>query len=280
MRKIYFTLLLFLPACDWFSEKPAHGRGMQETVSISHSVSPNAKLTISNIDGSITIKGVDSSVVKITATKSGLPEDIEQLKIVSDLSKEAVTITTDDMRQKKFMGYTYFSDANETRPVIDYIVEVPKSNSISLKNKRGDVRINNISGQIHIIVDRGDVAIDASGVADITINRGNLSAHNIITTFTAIVDQGEIRAQVKKLPHRRGPFILLASKKGDIVLTLPDNPNAFITALSKGSINSQFPLHLRASWARRSKSIRGVLGKGGPNIELRNKRGNIEINKQ
>lgn len=274
------AFLFFLPACDWFTEKPAQGRSTQETIAISHSVAANATLSIANIDGSITINGVDAPVVKITATKSGLPEDIEQIKISSDLSRDAVRITTDDMRQKKFLGIAYSFDANDTRLHVDYQVEVPKGNSIYIINKRGDIRINNITGDLHIFVDRGDVSLMDTGVADIGITRGNLTAQNIIHTLSAIIDKGAIQAHVKKLPQRRGLFLMLETKKGDIQIKLPDNPNAFMTAYSKGSINSQFPLHLQASWARRSKSIKGVLGKGGPNIELRNKRGNIEIKKQ
>ncbi len=275
----FIVFLFFLPACDWFTQKPAQGRAAQETITISHTVAPNAILSISNIDGSITIKGVDSAVVKITATKSGLPEDIEQIKIVSDLSKEAVTISTEDMRAKKLFGITYSFDVNQTRPVVDYVVEVPKGNSVYLNNKRGDIRISDITGDSHIFVDRGDVALNNTGVADVGITRGNLTAHDVTNILSAVIDKGKIQAEVKKLPQRRGQFLMLETKKGDIILTLPQNPNAFISALSKGSINSQFPLHLQTSRMRRSKTIKGVLGKGGPKIELRNKHGNIEINK-
>ncbi|MEX0672044.1 MAG: DUF4097 family beta strand repeat-containing protein [Candidatus Babeliales bacterium] len=282
MKQIYIVgfFLFFLPACDWLDKKSMHGRHKHEVVTITHNVSDRAMLTLNAIDGSILVKGVDSPTVTIKATKFGLPEDIQQLTISSHLSHEAVVITTEDMRIKTFMGIKYPLNLHNIYSHVDYEVELPRTNSLYIRNKRGDISLQNLDGDLHLFVDRGDVAIvGCKGVIDLGIDHGNIKATDIINTFSATIDQGKIDIRVKELPQRRGPFLSVDINNGDISVGLPKNPNAFILAASKGSIHSEFPLHLQTSWIRRSKSIKGVLGKGGPEIDLRAKRGTIEIQK-
>ncbi len=276
------VFLLFLPACDWFSTGLQDDRHIQETVSMQHVISPTATIYISNIDGHTTVTGTHDNKISIKAIKSGLSDDVEELKIETDFARDLVKITTRDNRQRQILGYNVPFSGIDTRARIDYMIKVPEENRLYLKTARGDTRIDGMHGAVSLKTDRGNVWIDhTDGEVNVSIGRGDFTIKEIINNVTAVVSKGDIKAAVALMPRRRGPFLSLEAVKGVIDLSLPNDPHAFVTATSfKGKINSDFPLHIQKVRGLRKKSIRGVLGKGGPEIILRNKRGSINILKK
>ena len=113
-----------------------------------------------------------------------------------------------------------------------------------------------------------------SGEIDANLVNGKLRASDLTGEADLATVNGTIDADYTSLNNVRG--IKLNSVNGTIDLTLPQSPNAEISAsVINGSITTDFPLTVKGHLI--GKSLNGTLGSGGLQIELSNVNGGIHI---
>ena len=168
-------------------------RAGTEVLEQTYQVEPTARLTISNLSGSISIRGADTTELKLQTTKKAA--SVAQLKDINinvAAAPDAVSISTAVLPQKKKSLLSGLS-------TVDYVLVVPRTIKIArldleegkvlIEGMEGeDMRANVVDGQltvrnccgnIHVAVAKGDLDLsyeDCAGhsfVADAQVIHGN-----------------------------------------------------------------------------------------------------------
>ena len=163
------TTLVVIALAGCNSKKQEEKPGV-EVIEQTYKVEPNATVRITNARGSVTIRGEDTSEVRMRAVKSG--SSAAQLKAVAvDVTAEPgdVLIKTTFPRQKKMPSFT---GAN----AVDLTLSVPRSARIARVDvDDGNVSIDGIQNSIGANVVNGQLAIrNCCGELKITMANGAL----------------------------------------------------------------------------------------------------------
>ena len=164
---IVVTLLLSLNACG-----SADDRLLEENTENVYPVEPDAKITIQNGDGTVTIYGSDVNEIRVQAIKKAYSRDrLNQITIEVSGPPGNVTIVTKFPPQPTWV----LSDRSGT---VDYTITVPATASISaLDLHTGEIRLEAVHGR-EIRARLGDGRIFVRNCftnLDLTMNRGTLT---------------------------------------------------------------------------------------------------------
>ena len=207
------------------------------------------RVSLDNINGSVTITGWERNEVQIDAVKKASSQQkLDEAKIEVDASNNSVHIRT-----KYPEGHT-----NNNPATVTYELHVPRNASladISLVN--GSLEVSQVSGEIKTSLVNGKTSVhDLAG-------RGEFSAVN-----------GAINANYRSLSNVTD--IRLKSVNGAVVLGLPASPNAEVAVSTvNGGITTDYPLQVQGKFV--GKHLEGKLGNGGTRIEISNVNGSVHI---
>ena len=208
----------------------------------------NGRVSLDNINGDVQISGWNRNEVQIDAVKTARDQQrLDNISIDVNTTNNSVAITTHYPEHTNnnpgSVHYTLHVPQNATLEKIDLV-----NGSLTVQKITGSIDANLVNGKVH--------ASDLTGEADLaTVN-------------------GVIEADYASLNGVRA--IKLKSVNGTLELTLPQSPNADVTASSmNGSISTDFPLSVKGHFI--GKSISGTLGSGGVKIDLDNVNGSIHI---
>ena len=213
------------------------------------SLSPNGRVSLSNINGDVEITGWNRNEVQIDAVKTA--RDQQRL----DEAQIEVTATSDSVEIE-----THYPShlVNNNPASVHYTLHVPQdarvdkvnlvNGSLTVQKLTGEVTANLVNGKVH--------ASDLQGEADLATVNGALDAN-----YSSLNNVREIK---------------LKSVNGSIDLLLPQSPNADVSASTvNGGITTDFPLTVKGHWI--GKNMSGTLGSGGVQIELNNVNGGIHV---
>ncbi len=209
----------------------------------------NGRISLANINGGVEITGWDRNEVQIDAVKTARDQQrLDDARIEVETSSDSVEIRT------RYPEHHVNNDAAS----VHYTLHVPQNARIDrIELVNGSLSVEKVSGEVNANLVNGKLrASDLTGEVDLaTVN-------------------GSIDAKYFSLNNVLG--IKLKSVNGSIDLTLPQSPNADVTASAvNGSISTDFPLTVKGHFV--GKSMSGTLGNGGVHIELSNVNGGIHI---
>ena len=212
-------------------------------------LSPDGRVSLSNINGDVEITGWNRNEVQIDAVKTA--RDQQRL----DEAQIEVTATSDSVEIE-----THYPShlVNNNPASVHYTLHVPQdarvdkvnlvNGSLTVQKLTGEVTANLVNGKVH--------ASDLQGEADLATVNGALDAN-----YSSLNNVREIK---------------LKSVNGSIDLLLPQSPNADVSASTvNGGITTDFPLTVKGHWI--GKNMSGTLGSGGVQIELNNVNGGIHV---
>ena len=141
-------------------------------------------------------------------------------------------------------------------PAVDYVIRVP--NSVILREIRvgeGNLTVSDVFGRLEASLEKGDLSVaNFSGSVDVSVGAGNVD--------------------VEVLDLRGEDSISLSSGKGDIVVHLESGTAAAVEAEApRGDVRSDFDLGVKTP----ASSVKGRIGQGGAEINLKASDGAIEI---
>ena len=209
----------------------------------------NGRISLSNINGGVEIAGWDRNEVQIDAVKTASDQQrLDEARIEVETSSNSVEIRT------------HYPDHHiqDNAASVHYTLHVPQNarlDRIDLVN--GSLNVQKVTGEIDANLVNGKLrASDLAGEADLATVNGTIDAD-----YTSLNNVRDIK---------------LKSVNGTINLTLPQSPNAQVSAsVVNGSITTDFPLTVKGHLV--GKSLNGTLGSGGLQIELNNVNGGIHI---
>jgi DUF4097 and DUF4098 domain-containing protein YvlB len=129
------------------------------------------RVILDNLRGNITVTGTDASEVRIEGHKIVRAYDRKAADTANEQSK--VTLTTEG--DALFVRSTEPSSPDQSRFSLDLEITVPKSAGIEARGRSGDLTINSIDGSVDVSSQRGEIRLqDVSGNAKLDVDRADL----------------------------------------------------------------------------------------------------------
>lgn len=207
----------------------------------------NGRVSLANINGNVAIAAWDRNEVKVDAIKTAsTKERIDEAKIVVDATPTSVSIKTDYPHNR----------ANNNPANVQYTLSVPRNARLDeVKLVNGNLTLEAVTGDVHADSVNGKVL--AKGLT----GRVELSTVN-----------GAVEADFARLDTDTR----VASVNGPLSVTIPSDAKVEIRAETlNGHISNDFGLNVQDHMV--GHNLRGTLGTGGPQLELKNVNGNISI---
>jgi DUF4097 and DUF4098 domain-containing protein YvlB len=305
MRILFLAAAAFLTGCDLveigsFGDSHAY----QKDFHYSYALKPGGRLSLDNANGGVEITGWDRDKVEIDGVQyASSPELRDAIKIDVAASDDSVQIRTiRPSGRHGNMGAKYVIKAPR-KVNLDRIVTSNGSvkvddieGALRLRTTNGSVRATKVRGNLEAQTSNGGVeARDLDGAATIRTTNGRVQADGVRGALHASTSNGSIQARLlKPEPHRP---IRLETTNGGIDLTMDSlDDNEVRATTSNGGISVKLPARIGARVrARTSHSaihtdfdvrrdgpetknhLDGVIGAGGPTVELTTTNGNIRL---
>jgi DUF4097 and DUF4098 domain-containing protein YvlB len=263
---------------------------------------PGGRVNAESFNGTIEITGWDQNKVEILGAKFGSTEQLrDAIRIDVHNTPEAV-----DIRAVKpsLMGSTGARitmhvprgaqlDRITTSNAGIHIHDV--ASAAHLQSSNGSIKVENVGGAVDAHTSNGSIEVESvGGGAILRTSNGGIHAENIGGAFEADTSNGGIRVRLESAPDApvrlttsNGSIELTMTKapKNDIraktsnsgiTLRLPSGTAARLVAdTSNSAIDTEFDLtgHVQG----RKNHLEGVIGAGGPAIDLSTDNGRIRI---
>lgn len=228
----------------------------ERTITETFDLGTNGRVSLSNVNGDVTIEGWDQPTVEVRAEISSRSRDaVERTKVEFDHDGSSLDIEVDLPSSRG--GWLGSHDGAS----VEFWLKVPRGvrlDDLSLVN--GSLDIENVEGEIEASLVNG--GLDASGL------RGDAELSTV---------NGSIDVRFDRLDGTQR--IQIESVNGSIDLFLPADADAEITADTvHGRISNDFGLEVdKSGWV--GQELRGRLGSGSARISLDNVNGSIDIRK-
>lgn len=148
------------------------------------------------------------------------------------------------------------------------------SGAVTFKSSRTQITVPHLVGALTL--DSGDLGMDrASGPIVIRAKAKNIDLSSIAGALQITDSDGDVNVSTG-LPLGA---MKIENRTGSVRLQVPENASFQISASTSSdeSLNSDFPL--TSSTSHGTKTLKGQVGKGGPQIELTTTHGSVEISK-
>jgi DUF4097 and DUF4098 domain-containing protein YvlB len=206
-------------------------------------------LTLSNINGDVTITGYDGNTIEVDAVKyANSQERLDQIEIKSSMKNEHVVIEVD------FEDHDDWD--HDGHASVEFKIRVPSGTRIDeVELVNGDLDLDGIAGEV-----------DASSV------NGDVTAR----TLSGAVQLSAVNGDVELAVTGAVDTIRLHSVNGTVELVVPRNASARVSASTvHGSIRGTGSIEAEKGIV--GSSLTSVLGKGEGKISLDTVNGDIHI---
>ena len=306
-RKILFLaiVVVVLSGCDLdeiasFGNSHAYEKDFHQ----SYPLKSGGRLSVDNFDGAVEIRGWDQDKVEIDGVQYASTARMrDAIKIDVAATGDSVQIRTIRPAGSRWnMGVKYVIKAPR-KVNLDRIVTSNGAVRVDeiegllrVRTSNGSVRVAQVRGEVEVQTSNGTVEVrDLDGPAVIRTTNGGVRAHEIRGALQASTSNGGIEARMREPePHRP---IKLSTTNGGIDLTMDRlDDNEVRATTSNGGITLKLPSRIDARVrARTSQSsirtdfdvkregsndkshLEGVIGAGGPTLELTTSNGSIRL---
>ena len=294
--------LAVLTGCDF--EEMAAAMNEKEEFHMSKPLKAGGHFRMENYNGSVEISGWEKDEVDIAGTKyASTKSQLAEIKIDVQTMADGLQIRTIPPVQRRGNSGAKYVIRVPRRLLLD---QVNTSNgTIRIENvegaahvrtSNGGVRTRSLKGEIDVITSNGTIEIsDSYGPVQLATTNGNIKADNVHGTFQGRTSNGNIEARLFEVPA--GSPVKANTSNGRVDLTLDVLKTDIRAATSNGSISVHLPANLNArinattsnstvssdfevkSGSSTKRHLDGVVGTGGPAIELNTSNGDIRLRK-
>lgn len=220
----------------------------------------NGRVSVSNVNGSITLEAWDKNEVKLVAIKTAeSKERLAEVEIRVESRPDYLEVETNYDKWKTRNGGRW---GNHGKLEVDYQLMVPRGAILNeIETVNGSVEVSNFTNIVRISAVNGTVkAINIRGTAKLsTVN-------------------GEVLADFDRLEN--GSRIALETVNGRVNLTIPSDSSATIRADSlNGNITNEFGLTVRKG-KYVGRDLYGRIGSGDVQIKLNSVNGGLSIGRK
>jgi hypothetical protein len=222
----------------------------------------NGRVSVSNVNGSITVEAWDRNEVRLEAVKTAdTKESLAEVQIRIDARPDSIRIETDYGSWRRNDG-SALKNKNHGRLEVQYRLQVPRGAVLDgIETVNGSVTISNMTNSTRASAVNGSVkATNLRGTARISTVNGTTEVD-----FDTLASSGQI---------------LLETVNGKVLLTIPSDANATLRADTvNGQISNDFGLPVRKG-EYVGRDLYGRLGNGALNIKLNSVNGELAIRRK
>ncbi len=242
---------------DYANSNLAKIAGLDETERFeqTYPLNANGKISVSNINGSISIETWDNPQVKLEYVKTGSSKEIlSQVDVKIEARQESFSVETNygsyDERKRK----NYY---NSDKLQVDYHLFVPRTAVLD--------GIETVNGAINIS--------NAANMTRASAVNGQIRATNLRGTANLSTVNGMLEANFDQL--QSGSRISLNTVNGTVNLIIPSDANATVKADTvNGNISNDFGLPVRKG-KYVGENLYGKIGSGEVQIKLNSVNGGL-----
>lgn len=263
----------------------------ERDVPLSAPLQPGSSFSASTDDGSITVKGLDTSECRVQAkvvtyarTQEAAEELAQQIKVRLEPAGNGLKVVID---RPPIIRDAHFG--------VSLDADVPGKTNLALETSDGGVKITNVTGTIDAKTSdggieaeglKGDVRLRTSdgGISvnevranslDLRTSDGSIRCRNIVAArMDCHTSDGAI--EIEFAPDApKAINVNATTSDGSITFTAPPGLSAVIEAdTGNGSVHTQLPITVQG---KIGKSLRGTIGGGEGKIHLQTNDGSITI---
>ena len=232
---------------------------LREEFHQSYKLSPNGRISLENINGSVHISSWDQNEVKVDAIKHAYSQErLNDARI--DVAADADSVHIKTHYPDHDMTFYGGDDRRNNNPAsVEYTLTVPRNVRIdSVEVINGAVDVKSVSGTVKISSINGEVS--GEGLAgDVKLSTINGTARATFVDLTNV------------------QHVSVGSVNGNVEVTIPSDVNAEIRANTvHGGIRNDFGIPVRKGQYV-GRDLSATLGRGGIQIRLENVNGEINI---
>ncbi|MBA3634529.1 MAG: hypothetical protein H0W58_17245, partial [Acidobacteria bacterium] len=220
----------------------------------------NGRVSVSNVNGSITIETWDNPQVKLEAVKiADSKERLTEVEIKIDARQDSFSVETDYENMRSRNGD---KSRNNGKLQVEFHLIVPRGAILD--------EIETVNGSISIS--------NAVNTTKASAVNGEVKATNLRGTANLSTVNGTVEADFEQL--QAGSRISLNTVNGTVNLTIPSDANATIKADSlNGNISNDFGLPMRKGQYI-GRNLYGRIGSGDVQIKLNSVNGGLSIRRK
>jgi hypothetical protein len=218
-------------------------------------------LEIKGVSGDIIAERAPGEEIEVRAEKRARRSDVNEVHIEVVEHADGVTLCAvypssrgrENTCEPGSGGHTNIRN-NDVR--VTFYVSVPENVAFKGSTVNGDVGVHDLGSDVDARSVNGDIQISTTGFAEATTVNGSIDA---------AMERYNIEAGLS-----------FSTVNGSISLDLPDDVNADLDAAwVNGRLYADLPFELIGRVSRRS--AKGVLGDGGPELNLKTVNGSIHV---
>jgi DUF4097 and DUF4098 domain-containing protein YvlB len=228
----------------------------------SYPLTANGRVSVSNVNGSITVEAWDRNEVRLEAVKTAdTKETLAEVQIKIDARPDSFSVETDYGSWNRSTNGNW-KNKNHGRLEVQYRLQVPRGALLDeVETVNGSVTISNMTNSTKASAVNGSVrATNLRGTARLSSVNGTTEAD-----FDSLANTGTIS---------------LETVNGKVLLTIPSDANATVKADTlNGQIYNDFGLPVRKG-EYVGRDLYGKIGSGALNIKLSSVNGELAIRRK
>jgi DUF4097 and DUF4098 domain-containing protein YvlB len=268
----------------------------------SYPLKPGGRVNVETFNGSVDISGWDQDTVDISGAKYGpSQQEAEDLKVNVDASADSVSVRVPrpSLRRNNQGARLVIKIPRGAR--LDRITT--SNSSIRTQDGTGPARLHTSNGSIRVEDLRGDLEAETSnssielegvdGNARAHTSNGHIRAGRVSGSLEAGTSNSSVHADITRtdrtvrldtsngpvelaLPREFSADVHVATNNSPITVRLAEDTNARILArTNNASISTEF--EVRAQGEISKNRLDGIIGSGGPLIDLSTSNGSIHL---
>lgn len=264
----------FVAACSMFPPRIE----VKEDFSFSKPVAGHSVLTLANVNGTVTVTGVDGLTdveIKGVRIVGGSSHDdasahLADLKVDVSDSGETIVVKTEQPSVSLRNSYT-----------VNYDIRVPKNWQVKAENVNGDVTIASITRDVNTSVTNGDITLNGvAGILKAESTNGSIAGDATIPENGSCAVETTNGSVTLRMMLGRGAETRMETTNGSIDLEVPKGTSASVKAeTGTGSIGVH---DLGLASADRDEpgvgaTLKGALGDAKGLLVLQTTNGSIDL---
>lgn len=290
--------MVLLVSCDeWIGPSDRY----KEDFHYSYPLAAGGRVSLENTNGAVEVNTWDKDEVEINGTRyASTEQNLRDMRIEINAAADSIQIRTVTAYSFRNGGARY-SLRVPRRARLDRIVSSNGSikvfdvdGRVNLKTSNGSIQVSGVNGDVDARTSNGSIeATEQSGNAILQTSNGRIRAEVVEGSLDATTSNGSIAVRLSgrdtdqpvRLESSNGHIevtmdvvrdIRASTSNSAITLRMPESARARVRArTSNSSINTDFPELAQAMESK--KSLNGVLGGGGPLIDLSTTNGQIRL---
>ena len=285
-RRVTANRLLCLTSCiagvgDW--------ERYSKDIHSSYPLKPGGRLSVETFNGSVDISGWDQDTVDISGTKYGpSQEEADDLRVDIDHSADAVSVRVPRPTERRNNQGARLVIKVPRNTQLDRIVS--SNSSIHTEDGTGPTHLRTSNGSIRVVDLHGELEAETSNSSvELDGVDGNVRAHSSNGHIRAQRVNGAVDVSTSNsgvelsLPPHFSSSVHIDTNNAPITLRMAEGANAHVSARTNNAsidTDTDTEFEVRAQGELSRNRLEGVIGSGGPLIELTTSNGSIHLLKR